>query len=406
MPQGNSNRKDQRAADRAARQERRIVRAVGSERGETTGGSKFDNWGNRLPIGSSQPPTMGLSRSSISNASFIPDYNPSTRANVNERMQGYVDEGKMHTRVSMRDAAVKRFGNSIPNVERPGSIKAWNGDTVRDMPVQDKPTGRPWGKEGTVQHPDFRASSARGGAIETANAASRVTGRGRRAGLTTQEIRTYTGPYAEVAQGLRSDADKYEREYANKYLGHQTDRMREMTGNKRQPGNFEDVAPSDAHRGGVHATNSMPRSDGDKYAPATKESVARDLGDYATRPLGREFTDAGTTRQPGQHVSEAPPKSIGTQFKMAAPHLGRAAMAGLGTAAVVASSEGARRQGVREMTASNGRASANQQTQRRSDAADMGPVKGRALTQANAWSGGQPKQSGKGHSTGVRVVGK
>jgi hypothetical protein len=394
MPQGNGNRKDQRAADRAARQERKIVRAVGSERGETTGGSKFDNWGNRLPIGSSQPPTMGLSRSALSNASFIPDYNPQTKANVNARMQGYVDEGKLNTRVDLRNSAVKRFGNSIPNVERPGSIKAWNGDTVRYMPVQEKPTGRPWGKEGTVQHPDFRASSARGGAIEAANAASKVTGRGRRAGLTTQEIRTYTGPYAEVAQGLRNDADKYEREYANKYLGHQTDRMREMTGNKRQPGDFEGVAPSDDHRGGVVASNDARRQPG----PATNESVARDLGDYAMRPLGKEFIDAGTKRPAGTHVSEAPPKSIGTQFKMTAPHLGRTAL-GLGTGVALAAMRGS------EDYTPEGRRQEASNT-RQNKASDMGPAKGRYLQKLNEYDAGQPKQSGKGHSTGTRVVGR
>jgi hypothetical protein len=351
--------------------------------------------------------------------------------------------------VAERNKALSTLGNNIPLVMRPESIKAWYGDVTQHDKVHPAPTTRPWGREGKRTHPDYRAQTAREGINEAARASGKINREGRRQGFSNVELRQYTGPYDQVAAGLRADATRYEKEYADKYLSTQTQRMRDMMDRRKtpeqrgrenlaevrnrnrreetnrldrdidfkpipgRPQRFADItppeidlAPDDSHRGGSSSgLNSMPRS-GNNGGPATASSVARDLGDYATRPLDKDIVYHDTKRLPGQHVSEAPPKSIGTQFKMAAPHVGRAVLGGLGVAAVAAADRGARREGAKEMAASNARASAAQQSQRRSDAADMGPVKGRALTQANAWAGGQPKQSGKGHSTGVKQVGK
>jgi len=73
MPQGNRPGDQRRADANAARAKGATTRAVGTTRGETTGGSRSNSRGGMSPIGSSQPPSMGLSQSAINNASFI-DY--------------------------------------------------------------------------------------------------------------------------------------------------------------------------------------------------------------------------------------------------------------------------------------------------------------------------------------------
>ena len=73
MPQGNRPGDQRRADATAARAKGSTTRAVGTTRGETTGGSRSNVRGGMGPVGSSQPPSMGLSQSAINNASFI-DY--------------------------------------------------------------------------------------------------------------------------------------------------------------------------------------------------------------------------------------------------------------------------------------------------------------------------------------------
>jgi hypothetical protein len=385
MADPNRNRPgDKRRADaNTARAKAQTNREIGTVRGETTGGSRSNNRGGMSPVGSSQPPSMGLGQSAINNASFI-DYRRTPGATAREtldlgRFAGpsfYERQTTYHQRLgeidrkNVRAAYADDLNNTVNGHafgKRPPVVKGTQ-NTTSPLSARDTRSAAELRKLASDTRAGHKAERGRNSAHDE---------------LTDQNVRNANATARMHENAAKSTGNAH----ANAYYGRQTDRMREMTGNKRQPGNFEDVAPSDSHRGG------------DKYGPATKESVARDLGEYATRPLGKEFVDAGTKRQPGQHVSEAPPKSIGKQFRMNAPGIARSVVAGLGAGALTVAHD-ARRSGSEGNTSPRQDASDN----RRSNSSDMGPVKGRALTLSNRHSGGEPKQSGKGHSTGTKVV--
>jgi len=384
MPQGNRPGDQRRADATAARAKGVTTRAVGTTRGETTGGSRSNVRGGMSPVGSSQPPSMGLSQSAINNASFI-DY----RRTPGDTARETLDLARL---------ASPSFNQRLDTYhKRLGEI---DNRHVRDMfssDANDIVNGHAFGKRPPVikgtqnttspkSAPDIRAGRELRKLASDTRTGHRPS-RGQNVGL--DEFNNQNVRNANNTARMHEDSAKLMAgAHANEYYGNQTDRMREMTGNKRQTGNnvtnvdnYDGVAPSDSHR--------------QQPGPATKESVARDLGNYAMRPLGKEFVDAGTKRPSGMHVSEAPPKSIGSQFKMNAPGLAKAGLAGLGAGVAVAGALNAQRIGSEAL-----------QNHRRDKAEDMGPVKGRMLTQENRFAGGEPRQSGKTHSSGTRVVGK
>lgn len=133
MPSGDRGRPgDKRRADaNAARAKGATTRAVGTTRGETTGGSRSNSRGGMSPIGSSQPPSMGLSQSAINNASFI-DY----RRTPGDTARTTLDLGKFarpsrdvrnamfHSALKATDKQFKRdvFDDGLRSILDPGSV--------------------------------------------------------------------------------------------------------------------------------------------------------------------------------------------------------------------------------------------------------------------------------------------
>ena len=366
MPQGNRPGDQRRADATAARAKGSTTRAVGTTRGETTGGSRSNVRGGMGPVGSSQPPSMGLSQSAINNASFI-DY----RRTPGDTARETLDLGRL---------AGPSFNQRLDTYhQRLGEIDRRNVRDIYSSENNDIVNGHPFGKRPPVikgtqnttspkSAPDIRA----GRELRTLARDTRAGHRGERGrNVINDQMNDQNVRNANNTARMHEDSGKLMAgAHANAYYGNQTDRMREMTGNKRQTGmdlqlvdNYDGVAPSDSHR--------------QQPGPAT------------------------TKRPSGMHVSEAPPKSIGSQFKMNAPGLAKAGLAGLAAGAMTMAHDARK-------TGSEGTPSRSQEsnTNRGQKASDMGPVKGRFLQKLNEYDGGQPRQSGKGHSTGTRVVGK
>lgn len=279
--------------------------------------------------------------------------------------------------VARQRSTVQGLINQIPNVSRPSALNAWYGDVTSYDPVNPKPTARPWGKEGKSNHPDYRAQTARQGEREAGQQSSKLVGQARRAGITPRDspdLATAMFEFGRVGQRLRDDARRYEQEYADKYLAHQTDRMRSMMNARkpkteidsekadpqeftyppdertRKPSKFDspapdsthlDLAPSDAHRSNRYEIPVV----------ATRENVARDLMEYAGRSLPS---------------GKAPTKTAPSKGSSTARRAGS-------VAALAAGSFAAGQAGVRSVDT---RSAAEKM---RDDASDMGPVKGRVM---------------------------
>lgn len=256
--------------------------------------------------------------------------------------------------------------SQIPNVSRPRAIDAWYGDVTTHDPVHPTPTSRPWGKEGTAAHPDYRAQTVRQGAKEAADQATKLRGQARKAGMTPRtnaDLATEIFNYGRVGQRLRDDATRYEKEYADKYLAHQTDRMRGMINARKPPA--PSVAPSDAHRGG-NSNAKPPHYAG--YHPADN---------LPAHAYMKEYYD--TIKDTGKALAgKVIPAKGSTARKVAGG-------AGLAAAAFVAG-----------RATEHGEKVAPQRTESqkmRDDASDMGPVKGRVMERRTyqAASGTRPQ---------------
>jgi hypothetical protein len=131
MPQGNRPGDQRRADATAARAKGATTRAVGTTRGETTGGSRSNSRGGMSPIGSSQPPSMGLSQSAINNASFI-DYRrtPGDTARTTldlgrfARPSQDVRNAMFHSALRATDKQFKRdaYSDETRSILDPGSV--------------------------------------------------------------------------------------------------------------------------------------------------------------------------------------------------------------------------------------------------------------------------------------------
>jgi hypothetical protein len=288
--------------------------------------------------------------------------------------------------VARQRSTVQGLINQIPNVSRPSALNAWYGDVTSHDFVNPRPTARPWGKEGKDNHPDYRAQTAREGVREAGKQSSKLVGQARRAGITPRDsadLATAMFEYGRVGQRLRDDATRYEKEYADKYLAHQTDRMRGMMNARkpkppsefltteppairdertRKPSKFDspapdsthlDVAPSDAHRSNRYEIPVV----------ATRENVARDLMEYAGRSLPS---------------GKAPTKTAPSKGSSTARRAGS-------VAALAAGSFAAGQAGVRSVDT---RSAAEKM---RDNASDMGPVKGRVMERQTYQAAGGTK---------------
>jgi hypothetical protein len=127
--------------------------------------------------------------------------------------------------------------------------------------------------------------------------------------------------------------------------------------------------------------------------PATNESVARDLGNYATRPLDRDIINAGTrtVNSRGESISSAASnmdKYQKSRKGIADENSNRRETGGIIAGALtvpMAYGLKALYDDRRQQTIDNN------VNRRRDDASDMGPVKGRALERKNQFEGGRPK---------------
>jgi hypothetical protein len=279
--------------------------------------------------------------------------------------------------VSTRNDKVSAFGKSIPQVERPGSIKAWYGDTVSPYLADSTPTRRPYGKEGTDQYPDWRARSATEGVKEASRVGSKMQGQGRRQGLTPQELRTYTGPLNQVASGLREDARRYEQEYTNNYVSHQTKRMRDMM-DARKPKTETPTAPSDMHRNGTAPAKPPARSGRFDGPASASDHLDVDSGIRRVNSRGESISSAASNMDKYQKSRKG----------IAGENSNRRETAGVIAGALtvpMAYGLKALYDDRRQQTIDNN------VNRRRDDASDMGPVKGRALERSNQFEGGRPK---------------
>ncbi|CAB4145004.1 hypothetical protein UFOVP657_63 [uncultured Caudovirales phage] len=334
MPQGNRPGDQRRADANAARAKGSTTRAVGTTRGETTGGSRSNVRGGMGPVGSSQPPSMGLSQSAINNASFI-DY----RRTPGDTARTTLDLAK-YARPSM-DARNATFHSQLRATDKQFDRNAYMDETRRILAPESVSFGK--------RPPVIKGSNTTTSPLSAKhNTAER--GFSKLASDTRREHRQFQGqrPIEDEMTSANVDVAKA---YANQHkdLGKETARDHMNT------------------------------------------YVAKKTADMRSRvnqPGGEQIGNRN-------HVSENPPKSIGTQFKMNAPGLAKAGLAGLGAGVAVAGALNAQRIGSEAL-----------QTHRRGKAEDMGPVKGRMLTQENRFAGGEPRQSGKTHSSGTRVVGK
>jgi len=97
----------------------------------------------------------------------------------------------------------------------------------------DKPTARPYGKEGSTYHPDKKAAISNRGADEAMRSARAMGKRGSQLGLRKDYVQSFQKPYQRSARELREQASGYEKDYTDKYMSHQTERMRDMMGKRR-----------------------------------------------------------------------------------------------------------------------------------------------------------------------------
>ena len=334
-----------------ARGKGKVTRAVGTTRG---------------PGMNSQPPSLGLGRSSISNASFeqYPDL-PSTRTRGLGRAFSYEPQ----------DFGLKAPGYNASRASREADMRGYNSGGM----------SRP----GTRVQGGSETTSPRASAFFDASANERRNKRGFEAGIAKTGIKPdiseqgVSRNYDKQARASENTGRGEARDAMNRYLGSQTDKMRRMTGNPVTsalgPGlrkfdgpapdsrhlDFEGVAPSDMHRGGTAPVKPPARSsvpDGMKMVDSRGRSVASaaiNMDKYTRSRNGIDFENDMNRTVGGV---------IGTSLLVPA------------AAGLKALYDDRRQQTVNNNT-----------NRRRDDASDMGPVKGRALERSNQFEGGRPK---------------
>jgi len=104
-------------------------------------------------------------------------------------------------------------------------------------------TGRPYGKEGTKDFPSGAAVRSRRGANMAFKEAKSIGERGKRLDIDKSVIRKAQEPHAQLGRELREQSDALERDYTNKYVSRQTQRMRDMMGTRREAAKAAAPAP-------------------------------------------------------------------------------------------------------------------------------------------------------------------
>ena len=369
MPQGNRPGDQRRADANAARAKGATTRAVGTTRGETTGGSRSNSRGGMSPIGSSQPPSMGLSQSAINNASFI-DYRRKPGDTARETLDlGRFAGPTFHDRLTDYHRRLTEIDQR--NVR--DTYSAENNDIMNGHPFGKRPPVIKGSQNTTSPKsaPDIRAGRDLRKLASDTRAGHRGE-RGRNAvydDLNEQNVRNANATALMHENAAKSTANAH----ANAYYGRQTDRMREMTENKRQPGRFDGPAPDSSHLDNLRYGTPV----------ATRENVARDLMEYAGRSLPSGKASAKT----------APSKGASTGRKLAS------------IGALAAGSFAAGQAGVRSVDT---RSAAEKM---RDDASDMGPVKGRVMERRSYQAAGGTRPAAtkivayKGQTKRSRVLG-
>jgi hypothetical protein len=286
------------------------------------------------PVGSSQPPSLGLSQSAINNASFI-DY----RRTPGDTARTTLDLAK-YARPPM-DARNATFHSELRAADKQFDRNSYNDETR------------------SILNPGSVSFGKRPPVIKGTN--------------------TTTSPLSEKHNTA-------ERRFS-----------RLATDTRREHRQFQGQKPIEDEM--TSANVDVAKAYANQHRDLGKETARDHMNTYMSKQTGdmRSRVNQSGGEQIGNrnHVSEAPPASIGKQFKMNAPGLAKTALAGLGAGAVAAGTLNAQRIGSEAL-----------QNHRRNKAEDMGPVKGRMLTQENRFAGGEPRQSGKTHSSGTRVVGR
>jgi len=140
MPEDRNRPGDKRRADAvAARAKGAVTRSVGTSRGNTTFGSKSNNQGGMSAAGyQSEAPSMGLSRSAISNSSFIPKASikgkpkPKSQAMFGHSYDTifYPHDFNVNDPGVATEAAKVRLENSKPSAARPTRPKTRSKNTT------------------------------------------------------------------------------------------------------------------------------------------------------------------------------------------------------------------------------------------------------------------------------------
>lgn len=329
----------------AARDKGKVTRAVGTTRG---------------PGMNSQPPSTGLGRSAISNASFeqYPDL-PSTR------VRGLGSSFSFQP----PDFGVKRPGYSASRASRDADMRAF------DAPYLSRP--------GTRVQGGAETTSPRAGAFFDASANERRNKRSFQAGIEKTGL-----PLKRDEKGIIRDYDKQANaaentgrgeasKYMNDYLAAQTARMRRMTSNPVTRAlapdsshlDFEGVAPSDMHRGGTAPS---------KPAPRTSVPEGMKMRDSGGKSMGVSGSEASDNMRKYQ-------KSRSGIADVDSTRRENAGMLAGALTVPLAYGVKALYDDHRQQTIDNN------VNRRRDDASDMGPVKGRALERSNQFEGGRPK---------------
>lgn len=207
---------DKRRADAVeARRKGVITRDVGTSRGTTTSGSKSTKKGGMKPVGfQSDVPSMGLSRSAISNSSFIPERPLEPTKSISGLPANFVVTPKL-------------AGLNLPGV-------ATEASKVRDEDMPDsgrRPTRPRVRTIGTVKG-STETTSPRGDIHFTGAKTERTKRR-----MYTKDIaerglkmnegeRSYANAYSQRARESENIGRSRSRDYMNDYLSDQTGKMR------------------------------------------------------------------------------------------------------------------------------------------------------------------------------------
>jgi hypothetical protein len=323
----------------AARGKGKVTRAVGTTRG---------------PGMNSQPPSLGLGRSSISNASFeqYPDL-PSTRVRGLGRGFSYEPQ----------DFGLKNPGYNSKRAHR-----------IADERAAD---ARSMSRPGTRVQGGTETTSPRASAQFDASANERRNKRSYETGIAKAGLKPdlseqgFSRNYDKQAGASESTGRGEARDAMNRYLANQTDKMRRMTGNPVTsalgPGmrSYDEAmgkAPSDMHRDGTAPAKPLARIEGMRTVNSRGESVssaASNMDKYQKSRKGIADVDSTRRENAGMLTGAL---TVPMAYGLKALYDDR-----------------------RQQTIDNN------VNRRRDDASDMGPVKGRALERKNQFEGGRPK---------------